>query len=93
MPHPDFDESLWDEIELEIWHEQGYKCVVCGKWADTIHEIVPKSKTSDWERKENRVLVCANCHNTIHQMGAKVWKVRLEVFRDKAIRIYGDKND
>ena len=91
MLPPNFDPTLWSDDELEIWKEQGYHCVVCSKWADTIHEIVPKSKTEEWEREGNRILICASCHNEIHRLGAKVWRVRLEVFRDKAIRTYGDK--
>lgn len=89
MLPPDFDESLWDEIELEIWKEQGYRCVVCGHYADTIHEIVPKSKNpKGWRKKENRVLVCLTCHDRIHYEGAVTWKVRLMIFRDKSLRLY-----
>ena len=88
---PNFDPSLWDSEELEIWRTQGYRCVVCSKWADTIHEIVPKSKIKNWKQLGNRVLVCVLCHDKIHHDGARTWRTRLEVFRDKAIRIYGDK--
>lgn len=92
MYPPNFDKSLWDEVELEMWEEQGYRCVVCGKEADTIHEIVPRSKDpKGWSKKENRVLVCIFCHERIHYEGAITWKVRLIVFREKAIRLYGDK--
>jgi 5-methylcytosine-specific restriction endonuclease McrA len=88
MLPPNFQSELWEEDELEIWRSQGYRCVVCGKWADTIHEIVHKSKTKDWKREGNRVLVCVGCHDKIHHEGGGFWRIRLEVFRDKALRLY-----
>ena len=89
MLPPNFSPSLWDADELEIWRSQGFRCVVCSKWADTIHEIIPKSKNpKGWRSKNNRVLVCVSCHAKIHFQGAKNWKVKLEIFRDKAVRTY-----
>lgn len=88
MLPPNFNESLWDADELEIWRTQGFRCIVCGHYADTIHEIIPKSKTKDWKRPDNQVLVCVYCHNHIHKEGAKAWRTILEICRDKAIRTY-----
>jgi hypothetical protein len=91
MMPPNFDETLWDIEELEIWRSMGYKCVICEQYGDTLHEIVPKSKLKDWKRPGNRVVVCADCHSDIHRVGASTWRLRLEIRRDIMLRIYGDK--
>ena len=50
----------------------GYRCVRCGKpQSGIVHEIVPKSKRPlDWWALENRVVLCGECHEFIHQRGA-----------------------
>ena len=49
----------------------GYRCVRCGKRGAIVHEIVPRSKRpDDWWALENRVVLCAECHEFIHQRGA-----------------------
>ena len=93
MLPPNFNPSLWEADELEIWRDQGFRCIVCSHYGDTLHEIIPKSKTKDWKKPGNRVVVCMTCHTTIHLEGAATWRTKLEIFRDKAIRTYGDKND
>ena len=92
MYPPSFEPEMWDEEENKIWREQGFRCIVCGRYGDTLHEIIPKSKApKNWRVPENRCVVCAHCHNRIHKEGAKVWRTKLEIFRDKAVRLYGDK--
>lgn len=63
--------SEWTQEELQIFEGFDNRCVLC--WinlAVTLHEIIPKSKDKDWMRPENRVPVCAKCHDQIHRFGA-----------------------
>jgi len=84
----DFDPQLWTAEELEIWRSLGYRCVICGKMGSTLHEIIPKSRTQHWQRPENRVVVCANCHFRIHHDGALVWKEALTSLRKVRLEHY-----
>jgi len=88
MYPPSFEPEMLDTEENKIWREQGFRCIVCGRYGDTLHEIIPKSKTKDWKREGNRVVVCVKCHTSIHKAGASTWRTKLEIFRDKAIRLY-----
>jgi 5-methylcytosine-specific restriction endonuclease McrA len=54
-----------------------------------IHHITPKShKSSDVENEENKVLLCAECHNLIHSEGSAVWKDKLIKLRKEWIEKY-----
>jgi 5-methylcytosine-specific restriction endonuclease McrA len=54
----------------------------------TIHEIVPRSKRPrTWKHDENRVPVCASCHDEIHRTGAMGWVEKLR--RIQAERLDG----
>lgn len=43
---------------------------MCGRClcrpATSVHEIVPKSQTPDWDRPENQIPLCTACHDTVH---------------------------
>jgi 5-methylcytosine-specific restriction endonuclease McrA len=56
-------------------------CAFCER-ADggALHEIVPRSKRpKDWWLTENRVPVCATCHDIIHDKGAGQPKTQAKV--------------
>ena len=61
-----------------------YRCIVNPSHeAVTVHEIVPKSQRPDnWWEFDNRVPVCASCHDKIHREGASNWVDRLTELRD-----------
>jgi len=66
-----FNPELWDEEEQKIWKFFDYKCLKCGRPGDVIHEIVPKSRApKTWKEFGNRVLLCVECHEWVHWMGA-----------------------
>ena len=89
MLPPNFDPSLWDSEELEIWRSQGYRCVVCSKWADTIHEIVPKSiAPKTWMVLENRVPLCNQCHELAHLKGTRNSADGLRALRKQRLEEY-----
>jgi 5-methylcytosine-specific restriction endonuclease McrA len=72
-----------------IWQSMGGKCVVCGKPAVTIHEIVPKGRcVGDWRVPENRITVCCGCHEMIHLEGSREWEDQLRRLRLKAVAKY-----
>lgn len=52
----------------------------------TIHEIVPRSKRPrTWKTDENRVPVCAKCHDEIHRKGAMGWVEQLRRLQDERL--------
>ena len=65
--------SEWSAEELEIFALYNGRCILCRRKAVTLHEIIPKSKRpKTWNTPDNRVPVCAICHNRIHhKVGAK----------------------
>lgn len=65
-------------------------CVLCGKPAHHVHEIIPKSKIRDWKHWENRALLCVGCHTRVHSEGALNWAERLvERCVEKLMAYYG----
>jgi len=36
-----------------------------------VHEIIPKSRKTDWDSFGNQVVLCAECHEWAHQIGTK----------------------
>jgi len=56
-----------------------------------IHEIIPKSKTKDWDVIENRVPLCAKDHFLVHQAGASNSAPMLREYQLKRLlEYYGD---
>lgn len=59
---------------------------VCGRKAVTIHEIEPRSTGKSAMRIDNRIPLCADCHNWVHRVGTKfsaeilhdVWELNVE---------------
>ena len=50
--------------------------------AIVVHEIVPKSQDpKNWRRFENRVALCHECHDKIHNEGTAKWIPILTKFR------------
>lgn len=58
----------------------------CLKTATEVHEIVPKSKISNWKQFENRVPLCSDHHFLAHKYGAKKYAAKLLEMREKLIR-------
>lgn len=76
----------WDSVERDILDLYKSKCALCSKKAVTIHEIVPKSRRpTTWMAKDNRVPVCAECHNRIHNEGTRKYEKRLKKIHDAKI--------
>lgn len=67
----------------EVLEHYQFICAVCFSPATQVHEIMPKSKRpADWWAWENRVPLCANCHDRVHQEGTAAWEERLRESRD-----------
>lgn len=61
----------------------GNRCVRCRSVAVVVHEIVPRSRRPrDWWLLENRVALCAVCHDWAHSRGAKSSAEELRRLRD-----------
>ncbi len=81
-----YKREKWRKLKQDKIALFGGKCALCGydKCVDALvfHHKDPKTKESekDWSKegfkKENYILVCANCHAEIHQ------KQREEIFRN-----------
>ena len=78
-----FSMESWSEEELAIFRQFSFKCLVCSKQAVVLHEIIPKSKApKTWDRPENKVPLCANCHENIHRHGAMRYVEFLKTIRE-----------
>ena len=51
-----------DSVWYEVMEECGYRCVLCGQKAVSVHEIIPRSHAGNWKDKDNRVPLCNMCH-------------------------------
>jgi 5-methylcytosine-specific restriction endonuclease McrA len=72
---------------LSILEFYNYRCIVKpSHQAVTVHEIIPRSqRPNDWWEFENRVPVCASCHDRIHREGASNWVEELRRLRDERL--------
>ena len=75
----DNNDPVWEEV----WDYYGGRCVLCKKPASHVHEIIPKSLNKNWRAFENRVTLCAVCHNKVHEEGTQKWA---EDLRQAAVR-------
>lgn len=58
-------------------------CARCHGTPVVVHEIIPKSKKpKDWWISENRIPLCASCHQWAHSKGYKYSQEELQRLRD-----------
>lgn len=78
--YPADDATEYPDI-IAIYHNRCVRCWKVGSLA--VHEIVPKSKSRNWKRFDNRIPLCTECHTYVHKYGAlnfadKLRKLRVE---------------
>ena len=64
------------------------RCVMCQRKADHVHEIIPRSQTKNWDTFENRVPLCASCHDDVHKTGTKRNESILNTYRIMRLTAY-----
>ena len=72
---------------LEMFHS---RCVMCGRFTDVIHEIIPRSSGKIAMNIENRVPLCAEHHDWAHREGTKVSIPILQKVRKRVLSLYAD---
>jgi 5-methylcytosine-specific restriction endonuclease McrA len=73
-----------------IWSMYGGICCLCLGKAASVHEILPRSSIpNDWMAVDNRVLLCASCHNKV-QENPSAWKDKLILSRDYLLEVMGE---
>lgn len=79
------------ESNLFIGQIYGFRCIRCGKPnVFTIHEIEPRSaRPRDWLAGDNRVPLCAQCHEFAHVLGARNSADELRQCQARALRERG----
>lgn len=72
----------------KLLEEYNRRCVMCWGEAVTIHEIIPRSKAPrTWDRDDNKVALCNDCHEKIHRKGAMNFVDELKERRGIALGI------
>lgn len=71
------DPDKWTAIRIPILERDRYMCAYCGRKADTVDHIIPKSKGGD-ESDENLVACCKRCNmeknnRTPEEAGMSFW--------------------
>lgn len=80
---------LYDPFRRMVLEELRCRCVRCGKYSETVHEIVPKSRRpKTWMQPENRVVLCIECHVWAHSKGAKSSAEELTRLRKQRLEEY-----
>jgi hypothetical protein len=64
------------------------RCILCNQSGAEVHEIVPRSKTKDWDKIENQVLLCREDHRKIHDSGAMNSVEMLTKARENKLKVY-----
>jgi hypothetical protein len=67
------------------------RCIRCNHRAVTVHEIYPRSCGKIAEKSENRVPLCHDCHDEIHQHGAVNFVTELLRLRREFLEKYASK--
>ena len=82
-----------DLIRERVLEAFNYRCIFpiiltedtvlpCLARAEHVHEIMPKSKTKDWNRFENRIPLCPAHHDLVHKFGAAKYEDDLKRSRE-----------
>lgn len=80
-----------DEEVRELFHR---RCVICGRYSETIHEIVTRGAGGEEAMSiDNRVVLCNTCHEWAHRVGTLISASTLQVARDEALRRYANRED
>lgn len=62
-----------DEVRIQVLKLHNYRCVgvdkPCFKYTKIVHEILPRSRGKVAYDIENRVPLCAECHEIVHARG------------------------
>jgi 5-methylcytosine-specific restriction endonuclease McrA len=81
------DDKKQAAILLRLYH---YTCAVCLGTASAMHEIVPRSKRPDGLFDvENRVPLCAKCHDAVHERGTRNSEEELRAARNALAALHG----
>lgn len=65
----------------------GSRCARCGDKTTQIHEIVPRSEIpNDWFDASNMILLCAQCHTWVHEIGPENAAIELSELQARAMR-------
>jgi 5-methylcytosine-specific restriction endonuclease McrA len=65
-----------------------HKCLICRRPTGTIHEILPRSVNRNWMEESNRVPLCTECHEKVHNTGAVKNAPMLRDLRDQRLQEY-----
>jgi 5-methylcytosine-specific restriction endonuclease McrA len=81
------------EVQEFVMKLFDYRCPGCGGKADTVHEIIPRSRGKRAWEFSNRVAICHPCHTEFHRLGASQDNVaKWQELRDNWLR-KADKNE
>jgi len=58
------------EVQDFIMRVFNHRCPQCLGKADTVHEIIPRSRGKRAWEFSNRVAICHTCHTEFHRIGA-----------------------
>jgi len=70
--------ALEQETALQVRQRDNGRCVVCGKFAHDVHEVVPRSHLSGKANEatlfdvRNRCCLCRACHGQVHTVWGRV---------------------
>lgn len=71
----------------KIWEMFHGRCIRCNHPANSIHEIIPRSKRpNNWWEIENMIPLCLECHLWAHNRGTKFSAPILTVLRKEALK-------
>ena len=88
IDNPDIQLVFPNWLSFYLWLFK-YHCLICGHSGSEIHHIIPRShgeKSMDWR---NRILLCKECHNRIHNDGInKINIIKLQNKRARVLRSY-----
>lgn len=79
--------------DRDVWKVFKGRCLICYQSASEIHEIVPRSQDKNWNRWDNRVLLCKAHHTWVHAQGAKLVAPTLTGLRELRLKAYYGKDD
>jgi len=71
---------------FEFLKKFNFRCILCLTPCQNIHHIIPRSKAvKNYDREENKVPLCRDCHEKIHKIGAANNMEVLRYWRDKRL--------
>lgn len=74
--------AIFDKVRADVIIRDNKKCVLCGRAAQDVHEILPRSRFGKLNKEScfiesNMICLCRDCHSMAHTVSIRIKLLKL----------------